>query len=116
MPKSLKHFCSSQGDVVSVVAAFRIGGQPSQCPQAVVERYADRARHVIVASSRGPQPAWRVGHEFAATNTREHAQPFKRTGHIRSFETVETMLPLNQHLSGHPKPANEGHLKTGQRE
>src|SRR5580700_3179449 len=85
--KSLKHFCSSQGDVVSVVAAFRIGGQPSQCPQAVVERYADRARHVIVASSCGPQPAWRVGREFAATNTREHAQPFKRTGHIRSFET-----------------------------
>jgi hypothetical protein len=35
---------------------------------------------------------------------------------IAAVPTKQTIFAQGDSLSGHPKPANEGHLKTGQRE
>ena len=63
-----------------------------------MECHAQCARHVIVASSRGTQPAWRVWRELIARAARQNAQPFKRTRHVGPFQAVIAMLPLNEHL------------------
>jgi len=63
-----------------------------------MERYAQCARHVIVASSRSAQPAWRVWHELATGDAGEDAQPFQRTGHVEAVQAVVAMPPLDKHF------------------
>ena len=73
-------------------------GQPSQCFEAIVEQHTHFARHVIVASACGAEATGRAGHELVVRAAGEDTQPFKRTGHIGPFQTVEAMLPLHQHF------------------
>src|SRR5713226_1653539 len=63
-----------------------------------MQRDAQSARDVIVASSRRSQPVWRVRHERVAGSAGKHAQGFECGGHVDPFQTVVAMLSLGEQL------------------
>src|SRR5271169_521671 len=96
--KGLKSLLSRRSEAVRVTAALRTGGQPAQCPEAVVEGYSHHTRQVIVASPCGAQTGWCVRHELIARAARKNAEPFERIGHVGPFQAVEAMLSLDEHF------------------
>ena len=63
-----------------------------------MQRDAQRARDVIVASSCGAQRIGRVRHKYVGGSAGQHAQGFERDGHTGSFQAVVAMFPLREHL------------------
>jgi len=63
-----------------------------------MQRDAQGARDVIVASPCGAQPIRRGRHESVVGPTGEHAQGFKRGRYIGPLQTVVTMLPLGKDI------------------
>ena len=59
---------------------------------------AQAACDVIVASPRGAQAIWRVGHKDVAGAAGEDAQGFKSGGHVGTFQTVVAMFSLGEHF------------------
>ncbi len=75
-----------------------LSNQPSQPNQTVVERHAQRARHVVIAGPRQPQPGGRIRHELRSRTPRQDTQALECSGHARTVEAVVTMLALRQQL------------------
>src|SRR5438876_7300533 len=86
------------GELVRVFAFRRTSRQPSLCHEAVVERDARCARHVVVTRPRGAQSTRSVRHEFIARAAGEDAQSFEDAGDIWPLQTVITMLALSDDL------------------
>ena len=63
-----------------------------------MQRDAQAACDVIVASPRSAQAIWRPGHECVAGAAGEDAQGFKSGGHVRTFQTVIAMFSLGEHF------------------
>ena len=63
-----------------------------------MEGHSEGAGHVIVAGARGAEPARRVGYERRGRSAGEDAQRFERGGHVRTFQTVVSVLSLDHHF------------------
>src|SRR5277367_4793996 len=94
--KSLERLGPDRTDIVG--DAVFVFFDPAQGGEAIMHGHTQRARNVIVTSTRETQPARSTGNKRTARCAREHTQTFQRSRHIRPCEAVVAMLALDQHL------------------
>ena len=80
------------------IGIFRTLRQPPPRSETIMQLDAQRPRHVVITSPRGPQFIRRMRYEFLANSAHQNAQPLEGAGHLRSFEAVVMMFTLDHHL------------------
>jgi hypothetical protein len=85
--KCFKSVRSLRGKIVRGAAIGPGGGNPAERNKSIVQRDAQGAGHVVIASARGAQPGWR-SYGPVAKAPGKYAEPFQRAGHIRPRQSI----------------------------